>query len=89
MGSAFSLALVLVAAQQSTPGYPNASRPVATPPQTRLRSTTLLTIKEGIVSSVAYSPDGKTLAGAYFKVRGVATDDGVPPWELDGVLTVE
>ena len=65
MNPTFTLAIVLVAAQQPTAPIPSASQPVATPLQAQSRPATLLPIDEGFVTSMVYSPDGKTLAAGY------------------------
>ena len=82
MNPTFTLAIVLVAAQQPTAPIPSASQPVATPLQARSRPATLLPIDEGFVTSMVYSPDGKTLAAGY--ARAPNTASGVVLWDVAG-----
>ena len=81
MSHTFTLAIVLVVAQQPTAPTPSASQ-AAAPLQARSRRATFLRSDEGFVTSMAFSPDGNTLAVGY--ARAPDTASGVVLWDVAG-----
>lgn len=79
----FTLAIVLVVAQQLTAPTPSTSQPVSMPLQVQPRPATFLQCDEGTtVSCLAFSPDGKILAAGY--IRGPSTGGGVVLFDVAG-----
>ena len=77
----FTLGVVLLVTQQQPASTPSASQAVA-PLQARSRRATFLQSDEGSVTSMAFSPDGKTLAAGY--TRASNTAGGVVLWDVAG-----